>query len=100
MKPEVKPKVKVEKTEVKSENGNVKIEKGKEDLQKEYYVFINGEKRLVRLVAEESKGDTDHESDSSIKETKKPTQCQILMKLMIKRKNYNNLIATEVIVLL
>ena len=72
VKPEVKPKVKVEKSEVKSENGNVKIEKGKEDLQKEYYVFINGEKRLVRLVAEDSKGDTDHESDSSIKETKKP----------------------------
>ena len=45
----------------------------KKEADKEYYVFINGEKWLVRLVTEEDQRElTVNDSDSSIKETKQP----------------------------
>ena len=57
---------------VKKENsGDVKDEK-EEKLEKEYYVFINGKKQLVRLISEDERLQPDCESDSSIKEDKLP----------------------------
>ena len=42
-------------------------------MDKEYFVFINGEKQLVRLVTEEDKREpAANDSDLSIKETKQP----------------------------
>ena len=57
---------------VKKENsGDVKEEK-EEKLEKEYYVFINGKKQLVRLISEDERLQPECESDSSIKEDKLP----------------------------
>ena len=68
---DVKNKIKKEK------NGNqvqVKKEKTeeKQEVDKEYFVFINGEKQLVRVVTEQDRKQTENESDSSIKEAKQP----------------------------
>ena len=61
----------------KEKNGNqvqVKKEKTeeKQEVDKEYFVFINGEKQLVRVVTEQDRKQTENESDSSIKEGKQP----------------------------
>ena len=69
---DVKPKIKKEKNGTQVQVKKEKTEEKKE-VDKEYFVFINGEKRLVRLVTEEDKREpTVNDSDSSIKETKQP----------------------------
>ena len=69
---DVKPKIKKEKNGTRVQ---VKKETKKEtkEVDKEYFVFINGEKWLVQLVTEEDKREPiANDSDSSIKETKQP----------------------------
>ena len=69
---DLKPKIKKEKNGTQVQ---VKKEKKEETkgVDKEYFVFINGEKQLVRLVTEEDKREpTANDSDLSIKETKQP----------------------------
>ena len=51
---------------------NQKIKKEKEKVEKEYFIYINGEKRLVRLVSGDAKPeqvDDGDNSDTSVKET-------------------------------
>ena len=78
-----KPKIKQEgeKPEIKKEkNGSVedtqpKIKTEKETVEKEYFIYINGEKHLVRLVSGDEKPeqvDDGDNSDTSVKEEKQP----------------------------
>ena len=69
---DVKPKIKKEKNGTQVQVKKEKTEEKKE-VDKEYFIFINGEKWLVRLVTEEDQREpTVNDSDSSIKETKQP----------------------------
>ena len=75
---EKKPKVKVEKDpKVKVEKNGVQVKKEKEEtIEKEYFVFINGQKTRVRVVqddeSEEKKEKEEELSDTSVKEKKQP----------------------------
>ena len=69
------------KPEIKKEkNGSVEdtqptIKKEKEKVEKEYFIYINGEKRLVRLVTGDGKPekiDDGDDTDTSVKEEKQP----------------------------